>query len=56
MTDPRVEDNAESIKKIKQAILDLAANLDGLAWRASSEEERKAGIEIYKHVKETLGE
>ena len=54
MLDPRVETNAEEIKKIKEAILILVGNLDGIAWRVSTDEERKAGIEIYDKIQKLL--
>jgi len=54
LLDPRVEANAEEIKKIKKVILILAGNLDGVAWRVSTDEEKKAGIEIYDRIQKTL--
>jgi len=54
LLDPRVEANAEEIKKLKKAILILAGNLDGVSWRVSTEEERKAGVEIYDRIQKTL--
>lgn len=51
--DPRIESNAEEIKKIKEAIMSLAAIVDGIAWRTSSEEERK-GINVVAEIKEKL--
>jgi len=40
MLDQRVEDNAEEIKKIKEALLNLAETLDSVAWRTSNPLER----------------
>ena len=54
MLDPRIEDNAKKINKLKKAILILTGNVDGIAWRVSSEEERKAGMDIYNKIKELL--
>lgn len=58
MPDPRVQDNAEEIKKLKKAILILAGSLDGVIWRVSTEEERKAeirtGRDISKEIQELL--
>lgn len=51
--DPRVQDNAEEIKKLKEAILHLAAVIDGVAWRTSSEEERR-GLDIRAEIRTTL--
>jgi len=53
--DPRVEDNAKKIKQLKEAILALADSLDGIAWRVSSEEERK-GIQIASEIRVMLKE
>lgn len=50
MLDPRVLDNAKEIKKLKEAILRLAAVLDGIAWRASSEEERR-GLDVGAEIR-----
>ena len=54
MLDPRIKSNAEEIQKIKKAILILAGNLDGVAWRVSTDEERRAGIEIYDKIQELI--
>jgi len=54
MLDPRIDGNAEEIKKIKKVILILAGNLDGVAWRVATDEEKKAGIEIYDRIQKTL--
>ena len=54
MLDPRIESNAEEIKKIKDAIIILANNLDGIAWRVSTEEERRAGIAIAEKIRKLL--
>jgi len=51
---PRIEDNIKSIKNIKKAILVLAGNLDGVAWKGASDEERKTGIEIYDIILKIL--
>lgn len=53
MLDPRVEDNAEEIKKIKEALLHLTTILDGVAWRTSTHEER-AGLNILAEIRTIL--
>lgn len=53
MVDPRIEDNAKEIKKNKEAILRLAAILDGVAWRTSSPVER-AGLNIVAEIRAIL--
>ena len=55
MLDPRVEDNAKKIKAIEEILLILAGNLDGVAWRIASEEERRVGIEISETIRKRLG-
>lgn len=52
--DPRIESNAGEIKKIKEAILRLVAIVDGIAWRGSSDEERKAGINVVEEIRGIL--
>ena len=54
MLDPRIESLAERIKNLEEAISVLAALVDGVAWRVSSEEERRAGIEIHNRIKKIL--
>jgi len=51
--DPRVQDNAEKIKKLEEALLRLAAVVDGVAWRTSSPEER-AGFDIRAEIRAIL--
>jgi len=53
MVDPRIEDNAKDIKKNKEAILQLATILDGVAWRTSTHEER-AGLNIVAEIRAIL--
>jgi len=54
--DPRVQDNAENIKQLKEAVLALAAYLDGVVWRVTTEEEKKAGTDILSEIREKLEE
>ena len=61
MLDPRVQDNAEKIKalqskikKLETAVWILTNNLDGITWRVSSEEERRAGIGIADKIEKLL--
>jgi len=50
MADPRVQDNAEEIKKLKEAILHLANVVDCVTWRTSSGEERE-GLNIVAEIR-----
>lgn len=55
MLDPRVQDNAEKIKKLEKALLDLAKTVEGLAYRTASYEERKS-LDIPGQIKRILEE
>ena len=56
MLDPRIEALSEEIEKVKKALLILAGNLEGVAWRVSSTEERNAGIEISNKIRKIISE
>jgi len=52
--DPRIEDNIERIKELKEAVKRLADYVDSLAWRVGSPEERDAGITIAGEIRKLL--
>lgn len=54
MLDPRVEDNAKKIRKIREAILLLADSLDGVAWRVATPKEKTMGINIADEIHKVL--
>lgn len=54
MLDPRIENLFKEIEKLKLAMLVLAGNLDGVSWRVATEEERRAGVEIYGKIREII--
>lgn len=53
MTDPRIDDLYKEIIKIKKAMKNLAAIVDAMAWRISTNEERKR-ITILDDLKKEL--
>lgn len=44
----------EEIVQIKEAILVLASYTEGIAWRVSTHEEKKAGMTILKEIRKIL--
>jgi len=51
---PRVEANAEEIKKIKQAIIDLAGFVEAVAWRGCTSSEERKALNILDRIRARL--
>lgn len=53
MLDPRIDDLFEEVKKLKEAIMAIANTLQCVAYRVSSDEEKK-GLDIPKEIRGIL--